>query len=405
MSTVSQSIAIAKELENVQPDDIVESLAFAIDHENPSLWPNIVARATEHIKCHDGCYKDAATSQDNDANQCPEAQQPNSTNSQIAPRRLTPPWQSKLKRDQKIFLLDLPIEVFIIIAEMVVGGPYIVQATLCSEYNLDFPGRPMMLAFRPPRSWKSIQILHVCKAFRNAAIKLYGTPHPSSIPFNPARDKLVISDLTDLGGINDIVKRRVWRRGVKADNQPLITGNRKRCYNMELNLPGAVTKQFWLRPFFFDRITKIEITATAKPLPSRVVTTRDAWAGAFMYLSKLLPNLKTVGISVRNLDDCVKDPDEQPPESYLKAEDYLLLEGLQLAAEETAKVPDPKSMFPNLERWVVTKLGHYCSSGRRPIPGGDTILALLMVYNFKETWFIGGQEVGEGITDASSTDA
>ncbi|KAI1137543.1 hypothetical protein F5Y05DRAFT_419487 [Hypoxylon sp. FL0543] len=363
---------------NRQGGDKADTFAININPERPLPWTDIVAIAMDYIKCHQGCFDDITTPRKRHRNGHSGKQRGSLVQSQVTAQTPPPSSLNNAGRPIGSALLNLPKELFFQILQWVAGGPYELEATLCCQ-----PDDPLLLMFAFTRSWKSIQTFHVCRAFRTAAIKLYGRPNPNSIPFNPGLDKVVISKMDNVEGIDlKINPKGSWGPTWYSSyhNDPLYKGNGYRCYNIVLNLPGVLSPRIWAIPDLFSRITHMDFTAFSKPPRYRSRCSQQTWACLFGYFSALMPNLRSLGISVCNYDDCAGKRAKPRPDQLFRARETWLLEGLRMAILHKGGDELPLRLFPNLGRLTISKLKPRCSGWAFILPistGGDSELLFL----------------------------
>ncbi|OTA96852.1 hypothetical protein M434DRAFT_27468 [Hypoxylon sp. CO27-5] len=380
---------------DIQVGDKTEKLTFTIDPKSPNPWNHIVDVASDYIMCHRGCFGDIATPGlsfpgthlDGEPSQLvvEPSTRPCRSKRHVSPwtknhyiyRRLRQivssslrnnmfyslmhraPSDSKSEKHSTLSLTDIPVEILLHIAELVVG-PYELKAHLCLE-----EWDPLLLAFPFPRNWSSIKIFHICKSFRMVAVTLYGHPDPNSLPFNPNLDKVVISEMARLVRARSIFRSfREWHSIYDEAyyKKPLLICNGTYCYNMELNMPRVLSRKLWIIPELFNRIERIEITTGIKPAIFPALYNETTWGRMFKCLSDLAPKLKIMSISIRNFDNCQGGYwNMAPPDQLWKIRDVDLLKGFRWAVERMSVGSFPKRLFPRLQTLEILKLEPRCS--------------------------------------------
>ncbi|KAI2464395.1 hypothetical protein F4781DRAFT_439582 [Annulohypoxylon bovei var. microspora] len=318
-----------------------------IKQKSSAAWSRVFDEIKSFIKCRTDCFDESGLSISERFLLPPQPE--------ISTPNLTVPSHGNTPNYPGFPLLSLPVELVLEIFEWV-AGDYDLEAYLHSTYETC----PLLL-FKPARTWKSMKVFHICKALRCLAIRRYGEPDQKSLPFNPIKDKLVISEMIDERAVENLIQKDMAQVSWIEPYQIL---NGVHCCIMA-NFGDWETSGDWeiCRPRkpgsnFLRRVRRLDICTLSKlqypPVESY------SWGRAFPFLSTTLPNLKTLGISVNHYDSCFVfkfDPDHS---NVYKYSNMLFFEDLRVAAEDPLVNEYFEEFCPQLEHVEILQSQRKC---------------------------------------------
>ncbi|KAI1370218.1 hypothetical protein F4677DRAFT_451616 [Hypoxylon crocopeplum] len=342
-----------------------DEISFTFNRKMKSdLWFEVVMQMQPFLRCQSGCFNDLTTSQPTQA--CESS----------TDRTLTPSRSKGINANSTTLvetasrgrsgnpLQSLPMELFLEIFSWVVG-PYELEAQLTASQTdpYDFT----LLTLPMPRTWRSMVIFHVCKAFRHAAIALYGQPCPDSLPFSPTLDKLVINELFMSDGRFEREYMERFREQPSPElgngNQTWIIKNR-RIHGKIPETRERTTSPKFRQPShdFLQRIKCVDMTVLTKSIPPTSKGHNDQlyWGHLLSCLGATLSNVRVLRVSIWHYDDCGRKQNTTPSTYSYKARDAWFFGGFCLGYLLICP-DDKKGPFPLLERFEVLKVGHKCS--------------------------------------------
>ncbi|KAI1480730.1 hypothetical protein F4774DRAFT_408556 [Daldinia eschscholtzii] len=257
-------------------------------------------------------------------------------------------------------LLNMPCEVFERILQYTVGRYELKCELLRLNYHGFTDSRLTQLIFYKPRVWADLNVLQICRAFRNLAISHYGQPQENSLPFSPKLDTIVIQGegLDPFGGT-------YYVRGV--------------AYPPNLELQNWYNDDLWLyhngaymihedrprvRPW--SKITRISDECLRRPTEITLdiydgTVFRFKWESIWCYLGLTFTNASCLKFNISQLDCCVfkasEEGEEGPERRYVSQHDFYVLKGLCWAIDETP----PNALFPKLKNLQLIKVADYCT--------------------------------------------
>ncbi|KAI0107956.1 hypothetical protein F4776DRAFT_668035 [Hypoxylon sp. NC0597] len=325
---------------------------LTINTDQPVSWVDVIVAFYPFLRCHSGCFGDAATGKLVQLNRPSERQKINTN----------PP--EPVANESSPSILSLPVDMFLRIFEHM-APPYELEANLCFA-----DGYHRLLALPFPRTWKSMKIFHISKVFRKLAIHFYGEPCESSLPFNSRMDKLVITDIIPFHHLNqprsqDPVaplckdcSKRLWivRNGIHYYKLVMYSTNPDSAGNLH------PTQCF---PEFFELVRRLDFTALSKPcsLPKRV-DERD-WGRILYSLSRMFERIETISVRLPRYDNCcAKDEHGATPKELYKTRDMTFLWGFYQASLFPAVRslgPIGYRFFPKLRHLGFVRMESVCS--------------------------------------------
>ncbi|OTA96853.1 hypothetical protein M434DRAFT_27469 [Hypoxylon sp. CO27-5] len=314
---------------------------LTINNDQRVPWTDIVPALYPIIRCHSECL---GTTIRLGQSSRPPTQQVIDTNPFVAPA-------SRPSRS----LLSLPADIFLKIFDYMVP-PYELEANMCFTRRI----RRQLMILPSARTWKSMKVFHISKAFRERAIQLYGQPCESSVPFNSRMDKLVIADFIAFHRVNSLLRINPEFDPFWTDiNRPWIVRNGVHCYKMEScspNSDGDLPTP--LPPKFLEFIKHVDIPVLSKNYLGGIRTLE--WNLFFYWLNGMLPKIEFVSISVQWYDNCCakRTPGEIPDKLY-RSRDIAFLWGLSNASMILR--PPGFRLFPNLRRLELVRTASMCS--------------------------------------------
>ncbi|KAI1370219.1 hypothetical protein F4677DRAFT_465675 [Hypoxylon crocopeplum] len=337
----------------------------------------IINRMQPFLRCHSGCFDDITASQPTRAN--PYFSEPERVLDQLRGLSINQPVpaQEKPINSSHVSLLSLPTEIFLETFSLVVERYNLAACIWTTGWGVN---PPKHLVFRSPRTWKSMSIFHVSRLFRYLAIARYGQPRQYSLPFDPVFDKLVIEeagkfkqDFHPLDEFKDM--------GDNGSFDPeWVVWNGKNWYHLVLNRFYYGVSMPDTEPIheFLKRIRRAEITILNDSTTWSVFTNPDSWGFMIACMNLLLPNLKELGITMWEYDDCASQQKAVAPAYAFKEKHAWFF--LAFCCALNQHKPELRTpLFPLLERLELVKLGHRCSLlSQRPEGMGE------MLFNSEE---------------------
>ncbi|OTA58839.1 hypothetical protein K449DRAFT_448462, partial [Hypoxylon sp. EC38] len=314
---------------------------LTINNDQPVPWNEIVDALCPIIQCHSECL--GTTIRLSQPSQPPKQQVIDTDPSEAPASRPSRP------------LLSLPVDLFLKIFDYMVP-PYELEANMCFKQRT----RCRLMILPSPRTWKSMKVFHISKAFRERAIQLYGQPCKSSLPFNSRMDKLVVADFIPFHLVNSLLHTHPELDPFWTDiNRPWIVRNGVHCYKMVSCSPnGDGVLPTPLPPKFFEFIKHVDIPVLSKNYIGGIRTLR--WDVFFYLLNIMLPKIEFVSISVQWYDNCcAKRKPGGIPDKLYRSQDIAFLRGLSSASMNLR--PPGYRLFPNLRRLELVRTGSKCS--------------------------------------------
>ncbi|KAI0133271.1 hypothetical protein F4776DRAFT_126561 [Hypoxylon sp. NC0597] len=294
-----------------------------------------------------------------------EAQHPADDNASTTPRNSS---------SGGLHLLDLPIEIVEQIFEYAVGGSYELQANLIRLRYRDRPdNNSTQLIFYQPRLWADLNVFQICRAFRTLAIKYYGVPQQSSLPFSPKMDTMVV-------------------HGEKQDQFGRINAECGVAFSPNLRLQDWENEDHWLlrdgvysfnhspvhvRPWS----TPMAVSAEFLQRPTKIIMQVDVgtiykwdWEDVWLFLGQTFVNTQCLKFNICHMDICgATEKVVRLPElrGNFRAHDLWVLMGLAEARQKSHR-----RIFSRLEALEIEKVGTCCSSswGQRSQPDVFSLL-------------------------------
>ncbi|KAL7621633.1 hypothetical protein AAE478_008960 [Parahypoxylon ruwenzoriense] len=236
--------------------------------------------------------------------------------------------------------------------------PYELEAS--TLYGL--VGTPHLM-INPARTWSSMKIFHVCKAFREVAIGIYGEPSRYALPFNPNIDKIVIRGFASALDVLAKSPMPVARGEGLTHWSNQIGGFTVSFYDLPASLKNPNILPNDAGNDFLRRVKCIDIQAYDGSLFNR-----RHWSIFFSFLSNSFRCLKTLKVSVWHYDDCKIAEDNglgQHDEGMTNVNAYCAHDASMIAAfgpipPVAHELYEPR-LFPALEHLEIIRIGTKCS--------------------------------------------
>ncbi|KAK6955898.1 hypothetical protein Daesc_003544 [Daldinia eschscholtzii] len=256
-------------------------------------------------------------------------------------------------------LLNLPCEVFERILQYTVGSYELNGELLRLNYHGYKYNRSTQLIFYKPRVWADLNVLQICRAFRNLAISYYGPPQENTLPFSPKLDAIVIQgEGLDPFGEDYYVRGVAYPPNLKLQN-----------WNNDhwLHHDGAYMineERSGVRPW--SKVTRISDECLRRPTEITLdiydgTIFKLKWQGVWDFLGRAFANTRCLKLNISQLDCCVfkasEESEEDPERRYVLHHDFYVFRGLCWALDDAP----PNLLFPKLENLQLIKVADYCT--------------------------------------------
>ncbi|OTB15224.1 hypothetical protein K445DRAFT_318061 [Daldinia sp. EC12] len=286
-----------------------EKLRMAVDHEDPRFWFRVYQEIKPHLRCPRVCYNEGI----------PNISDPPTKETQPGTQ---PGTQPELTPSIGCNLMSLPIELILEIYQLTTE-PYELKIFLAPHSHPPWPCKYYThMMIQEPRTWASMNLLHVCRLFRNLVIARYGQPQRDSLPFSPKADKLVVLGVDQyyfLATPEPIVfmDKRIGLKHLRKLQRNIIDPVGVFLYYNKLSPENPRIHLATMGKGLLDQVRHLEFRFSG-------ATHEFGWPSLFHVLTLSLPNVKRLEITLNGYDGCeLKDGDMDIGTNHFYRHQYM----------------------------------------------------------------------------------
>lgn len=212
-------------------------------------------------------------------------------------------------------LLSLPVELFLEIFSWI-AEPYS-QVAYVSEVQIgragSFQQNPeqtyrAFLCLPPSRTWQSMKVFHICRAFRRVAIARYGQPCRDAPPFYPKLDTLDIQGVDVNPAIKQLMPRNDGPNPIRVDEHQLSEVRNGRIFYQFLSRRSSQPHcDECPKHGFLERVTQAKVCVVDSVRRFRAFTYPDF---------DRFP--RVIGIALPNLEELELDDSRSPVNTMVR---------------------------------------------------------------------------------------